>query len=549
MANFPGLILTEDGQQLQAKAQIGQKLEFTRAAIGSGPPPATPEQLTALQEERLSLSLQEFEVIGDGTSRIRAILTNTGLAEGFFIREIGVFARDPDTLEEHLYSYSNSDSQSDYLPAAGGTTIVEQIFDLVTVIGNATNVTAVIDDYITIATKTDIEEIRPYLLPTGGLPGQMLRKRSKKEGDVEWFAPGFQTEQISLNGPKTVYPGSSNAFTITDFDAWSRYTVEADTGVVSLSSDTVTLDLDAAESADHLTMTISRNGTNVDFVLAVGGESIAAPNVTNPVNGAINVGASPTATTNAFETYPADMDTHISTDWQLATDASFSNIIWQSLGDTNNLESISVPSGVLSTSTTYYIRTRHRGATLGTSNWSTPVTFKTAAQFVPDEPGTPFGGGYFVSRMLDEVGDEYALVISPKAEGELFPEDTWTTASNFVANLNSGGFNDWKLPDMDELRAIYWNLKAANSYDNNTNYGASSRIIPPTSNYTLDNPFITTAVDFRYGGPEALVQGIHWSSNKIDSTLVMVLSMAHGLEQATQHYSGATTRAVRRVYY
>ena len=166
MANFPGLILTDAGRQLQAKAQIGQQLQFTRVGLGSGTMPADPEALTALVSEELTVSIQSFEVIGDGTSKIRAILTNDGLATGFFVREIGVFARDPDTLVETLYSYANSDTQSDFLPAGGGATVVEQIFDLITVIGTATNVTAVIDDFITIATKADIEEIRLYLVPS-----------------------------------------------------------------------------------------------------------------------------------------------------------------------------------------------------------------------------------------------------------------------------------------------------------------------------------------------------------------------------------------------
>lgn len=189
MANFPGLILTDAGRNLQAKAQIGQQLNFSRVALGDGLMPANPEALTELVNEKQSLSIQAFEVLGDGTSKIRAILTNEGLATGFFVREIGVFAQDPDTLEEKLYSYANSGSQSDFLPAQGGATIVEQIFDLITVIGTANNVTAVIDDYITIATKADVDELRPYVLPPAGLPGHMLRKASNAEGDAEWFDP------------------------------------------------------------------------------------------------------------------------------------------------------------------------------------------------------------------------------------------------------------------------------------------------------------------------------------------------------------------------
>lgn len=69
MANFPGLILTDAGRQLQAKAQIGQQLQFTRVGLGSGTMPADPEALTELVSEELTVSIQSFEVIGDGTSK------------------------------------------------------------------------------------------------------------------------------------------------------------------------------------------------------------------------------------------------------------------------------------------------------------------------------------------------------------------------------------------------------------------------------------------------------------------------------------------------
>ncbi len=296
MANFPGLVLTQAGRNLQAKAQIGAALTFTRVALGDGTSNA-PDAMTALANELLSLSIQEFEVVGDGTSRMRVIMTNEALETGFFVRELGVFAEDPDTGEEQLYSYSNAGEQPDFLPAGGGATLVENIFDLYTVVGNAQNVTAKINDYITIATKQDIDVIRPLLMPEGGTTHQLPRKRSNEEGDVEWYDPAegvniavdsleerrvavaeqrtfrlavvttrglavyingqrlprngwtplgetqvrinealnagdevlfvrneemgaIVIPRVSLSGPSLVYPGSTNTFQITDYDAF-----------------------------------------------------------------------------------------------------------------------------------------------------------------------------------------------------------------------------------------------------------------------------------------------------------------------------------------
>ncbi|WP_170968136.1 phage tail protein [Halomonas sp. 15WGF] len=457
MANFPGLILTADGRNLQAKAQIGQPLQFLRVALGDGNAPDNPESLSALVNERQSLSIHSFELLGDGTSKLRAIMTNQGLEVGFFVREIGVYARDPDTQQERLYSYSNSAEQSDFLPAEGGATLVEQIFDLVTVIGSAQNVTAVIDDYITIATKADIEEIRPYMLPKGGHAGDWLRKNSNAEGDADWADPAegmhlrvhsvTETRQavgeqdvfnlqktitrglaiyvngkrlthqqwsalnttqvklatpvtggttvefvnneevgtvtlsrVSLDGPSLVYPGSSNSYTITDYDAFSDYTVATDVGTATRSGNTITLEIPAGVADASLFLTVGRNGGENTFAIAVGAQSIARPAVLNPTGGATAVSTQPTATTSTFQTYPRNMDTHQSTDWQIATDSSFNNIIKQSLGDTESLESWDVTD--LPRDTTLYLRARHHGATLGASEWSTPVTFKTVNEYI-----------------------------------------------------------------------------------------------------------------------------------------------------------------------
>jgi hypothetical protein len=515
MANFPGLILTDAGRNLQAKAQIGQQLNFTRVALGDGSMPANPESLTALVSEEKSLSIQSFEVLGDGTSKIRAILTNEGVTQGFFVREIGVFAQDPDTLEETLYSYANSGVQSDFLPAEGGATVVEQIFDLITVIGTATNVTAVIDDYITIATKADIEEIRPYILPEGGLVGQLLRKATNAEGDTEWFDPseglgvrvasiaetrtaiagqtvfnlaetrtnglavyvegvrlrndewqalnatqvqldspltdGTKVEfinneevgtvgvtSVTLTGPDLVFPGSSNTYTITNYDGFSTYAVTTDVGTVSRSNETITLDIDAAETADQLNLSVERNGATVVFQIAVGDQSVAQPEILSPVDGATDIGSGPTLTTLAFLTYPNGADTHASTDWQIATDSGFTAIVYESLADTSNLESIAVPSGTLSTSTTYYVRARHNGTTLGASPYSETVSFTTAASFYP---------GTEVAKLLasdgaadDEFGESVAISGDYAIVGAYRDDDNGTdSGSAYVFERDGSG--------------------------------------------------------------------------------------------------------------
>lgn len=185
MAAFPGMILTAAGRQLQAKAQIGQELQFTRVALGSGAAPADIEALQGLVAEEASLGIQSLDLVGDGTSRIRVVLVNQGVQAGFFIRELGLFAHDPDAGSDVLYAYTHAGQAADFLPAEGGATVVEQTFDLITVVGQAQNVTAVINDYLTLATKQDLAALAPRLLPSGDPdPGQTLVVG--QDGNPEW---------------------------------------------------------------------------------------------------------------------------------------------------------------------------------------------------------------------------------------------------------------------------------------------------------------------------------------------------------------------------
>jgi len=158
MANFNGTILTQAGRNLLAKALTGAKLEFTKVQLGDGiwDSNTNPETLTSLISPKIDLPINDIQIIGDGTVKLRVLLTNTGLTEGFFTRELGIFAKDPNTGEEVLYAVAYAENP-DFIPS-DGVTKVESVFDVYTVVANAQNVTAVISDTVVLATKQDIEQ-------------------------------------------------------------------------------------------------------------------------------------------------------------------------------------------------------------------------------------------------------------------------------------------------------------------------------------------------------------------------------------------------------
>jgi hypothetical protein len=145
MPNWSGGILTTKGQALQAKVDAGQTLlTLTKMKIGSGvlPTGQTLQGLNDLVVPEIIVPISAVSAEGNITT-ITGVITNAGLADGFNVRELGVFAQDP-TLGEILYSIT-TDSAPDYFPPEGGSVTVSSEFSYHIAVNNASSVTAVLD--------------------------------------------------------------------------------------------------------------------------------------------------------------------------------------------------------------------------------------------------------------------------------------------------------------------------------------------------------------------------------------------------------------------
>lgn len=144
MANYSGLVLTQKGRDLQAKAEAGTKLVFTRVKIGDGQLSGqTYDELNNLVQPKKNLIINSVKAEGNGLCRIRTHITNSGLEVGLFVHELGLFAQDPD-VGEILYGITTA-TTPDYLPPEGGTTLVNHQFDINTIVGNAAEIHANIE--------------------------------------------------------------------------------------------------------------------------------------------------------------------------------------------------------------------------------------------------------------------------------------------------------------------------------------------------------------------------------------------------------------------
>jgi hypothetical protein len=158
MSTFGGLILTDNGRNLQAKAQTGIQLNYTRIALGDGDMGSTQiSELNSLINQKHSLEISKLKVYSGGRAVVGTVLTNQDLTEGFYFREIGVFATDPD-LGEILYCYGNAGALAEYIPPGNGSDKIEKTIDIQTIVGNAQNVTATINESLVYATVDQLND-------------------------------------------------------------------------------------------------------------------------------------------------------------------------------------------------------------------------------------------------------------------------------------------------------------------------------------------------------------------------------------------------------
>ena len=174
-----GLHITTKGLNVLAKALAGKELQFTRVALGDSvvngvtktPTDAQILNLTALYHEcDITLPLVDCRFAGNGAAVVSFKLDNANVTQGFWARELGLFANDPDTGNEILYSYKNFGNLASYIIGGGGAVSQSYILHLITVVDQATNVTAVLDATLINVTQADFSEHINSTTPHPNIP-------------------------------------------------------------------------------------------------------------------------------------------------------------------------------------------------------------------------------------------------------------------------------------------------------------------------------------------------------------------------------------------
>lgn len=177
----------------------------------------------------------------------------------------------------------------------------------------------------------------------------------------------------TINGPDNLYPTQVVSYIITNYDSLTPYSASVSAGSCILNNDTIKFT--APPTAQVVTLTI--NGRAVP--ITVKEPWPLKPTIAVSTSGS-NANAVGILMGSVFQMVVGSL-THLSTDWQVSTNNTFTNIVVSSISDVTNKTNWDAPG--LSLSTTYYTRCRYTAANGVSSDWSDVVTFSTKSRYSP----------------------------------------------------------------------------------------------------------------------------------------------------------------------
>ena len=152
--------LTNAGKALYYANIGGQGISFTTIKLGKGTLSTAIANLTDLVDTVVTIEAALSNGNGSYVD-ISGSFSNAGMTEGFYWREIGVLAADPnypdDRSHDVLYCYQNAYDTADFIPAASVET-VEKHITVPLIVGDAETVSCLLDPSLVYATHQDIQD-------------------------------------------------------------------------------------------------------------------------------------------------------------------------------------------------------------------------------------------------------------------------------------------------------------------------------------------------------------------------------------------------------
>lgn len=150
------LQLTNAGLNVLLRAMSGDKIVFTSVKIGNGDP-QNAGTATDLANPLKTITITQISV-NSNNATLKTSFNNSDIAAGFRLKEVGIFVQDQDDEDaEVLYAYGmEPEDTADYI-AASDATILETQLDFSIFVGNAENISAIINESLAYATKAAFE--------------------------------------------------------------------------------------------------------------------------------------------------------------------------------------------------------------------------------------------------------------------------------------------------------------------------------------------------------------------------------------------------------
>lgn len=160
MAQFPGLRLTQQGNQMIIRSTSGREsdqLIVTKAILGDGNLTSSIEGMTNIVSPKLNVSHTNMSNGENGTRVFKFEFDNKTVNTGFYWREVGVYAKNGQNGQEKLIAYSNASGLTSYIPDKNSP-IPMQSLQVAIAVGDSTNVAAQIDLGVSVS-RADVETL------------------------------------------------------------------------------------------------------------------------------------------------------------------------------------------------------------------------------------------------------------------------------------------------------------------------------------------------------------------------------------------------------
>ena len=172
MGAFKSAVITTKGQALLAKVVAGTcKLNFTKIAVSENTLTGDLASKTGIGTIKQSTAVASVIKQNNSNVKVSASFDNKTLKAGYYVRNIGLYATDPQE-GEICYSISVADESTataDWMPPFNGIGVSSLMVDLVTAVSNASSVTVEVDPTATatvaqiVDLQSQIDDVRSFV--------------------------------------------------------------------------------------------------------------------------------------------------------------------------------------------------------------------------------------------------------------------------------------------------------------------------------------------------------------------------------------------------